>query len=533
MQYLKISNKGTVNRLLLEYIGLSTRRDNPGDTTVIGEKGSGSKLATIGALRLGLELTISSHDASGPYRLSFEQKEMDVDGRRFHEIYFVYSSPDAADPEKTVVTRKASSRMIESFQGWDQPIGDDDLKAFKAVREFICNAYDNDKSFVTGPAGISAQSAPGETAVYLKFTEDLKHILVHPSRYFKFMAPGVQLVFGAQGIGQIYRKSDPDKTRLFLLGVLADCSADKRRTSIFDYSLDKKSLLSEERILVDQNAYDHELGRLLGQLSDPTLCKIILANVELGKAPLEAHLMWYISDMSQASKAAWLEAARDLFGDKIAVADDGKDAAMINENAKQIHGYRLVAHNHYGPRRFLKYLGFPGAADVLRFGEFDIVPYGEFDRASQDRFMAAFRLFAINNPAAVKLPIYFFLPKDERMARLLGFAGIGDRAFKEMWIAAKSATELPPMRSLFETLMHEARHCRTGKGDIDRAFIDRADQEIAEIAFREDGHIAFGDEGLVPPRGSGLAKPVFGPIETRRQELRSAGITKIPEYRRK
>ncbi len=532
MQYLKISNAGTANRLFFEIFGLSTKRDRIKDSSVIGEKGSGTKLAPVAALRLGLDLTIAAHDRDGPYMLSYELQMIDVDGTPFHEIFFKYAVPDPSDPKATLVTRKPSSRVMESFLGWDEPIGGDGLKAFKALREYICNASDHDKGFRVEPAGGPKYAAPGETSVYLKYTDELKTMLNRPERYFKFMAKDLRPCFAADGVGQIYAKSEPEKTRLFLLGVLADCSDDARRVSLFDYSLDRKKLLSEERILVDLTQYDQELGRLLGQLCDPLLCRYILDSVETGKAPLEAHLMWYISNMSQASKAAWTEAAFVVFGPKVAVAAEGDNAATINENAKQIHGYRLVAHGHYGPRRFLKYLGFPGAADVLKFGDFDVVPFTSFDLNSQGRFLAAFRLFAINNPAAVKLPIYFFLPKDEQMRKLLGFAGIGDQTFKEIWIAASSPTELPTVRSIFETLMHEARHCRTGKGDIDRAFVDQADHEIAEIAFREDGHIAFGDEGLVPPRGSGRVKPVFGPFVSRRRELLKTGIMQIPEYKK-
>ena len=76
MSYIKITNYAdSVNRLSLEKLGLSTKRDNP---ETIGQFGSGIKYAPIAALRMGLEWVFTGNDSEGKYILKY--KSIDENG---------------------------------------------------------------------------------------------------------------------------------------------------------------------------------------------------------------------------------------------------------------------------------------------------------------------------------------------------------------------------------------------------------------------------------------------------------------------
>ena len=73
MSYIRISNEaGNVNRLFLEKLGLSTKRD---DENSIGQFGSGSKFAPIAALRNGWEWINVGTDEVGPYHMEYVSEE--------------------------------------------------------------------------------------------------------------------------------------------------------------------------------------------------------------------------------------------------------------------------------------------------------------------------------------------------------------------------------------------------------------------------------------------------------------------------
>src|SRR5688500_14839891 len=114
MTYVKISNRGVFHRKYLEIISLSSKRERADDPAVIGNKGSGTKLAAIAALRLGLDLAISSTDDEGTYLLQFELRKVRIAGRDVRQIFFVYDPAGVrlGKPRREVVP---SSMIIEAF----------------------------------------------------------------------------------------------------------------------------------------------------------------------------------------------------------------------------------------------------------------------------------------------------------------------------------------------------------------------------------------------------------------------------------
>lgn len=507
-KYVKISNRGSLNRKYLELIGFTTKRESVDDESVIGNKGSGTKLAAVAALRLGLDVGIASTDSYGRYLLTFDVEDVDVgDGATARQIFFRYvNRPVTGGPAKVV--RYPSGMVIQAFQDWDAAIGTDAMTSFKVLREFVCNAIDADKGYRIDIVDRQEPAAEGETAVYLKYTEEFRQMLfIHDvaPRYFKFMGMHKPEV-AVPGLGAIYPKSDPDATRLFILGVLVDCSDDWWRTSIFDYSMSAKSLISEERIVKNVYSYMNEVAKLFGRLVHRHVMANILAAASTGKAEFEANVLSRVSAFTEASKKVWLETVHGLFGDKIAIASGNK---VVDNDCEQIYGLKPVGGSNTHLREFLKALGIPKAEDVVPTKlKYDLVSYFALDQGSRQRFRTAFALFAKHFPERAHMPIVLYQPLDAKLRRLLGFTPMtGDRKYQDIWLATKTPTSLGEVQEIFETLVHESRHCLTKVDDYDRAFVHQAERDIAAVVFRGEGIATFDGGTPVTPYGDPATEP--------------------------
>ena len=91
--YIKVWNKSNgVNRLHLQYLGLSTKRD---DDSTIGQFGSGIKYAPILALRKYIDLVIVGQDDDGQYELRYDTVE--IKGIEvIHYDYGTYKVPSSS-----------------------------------------------------------------------------------------------------------------------------------------------------------------------------------------------------------------------------------------------------------------------------------------------------------------------------------------------------------------------------------------------------------------------------------------------------
>ena len=507
--YLRISNRGSLNRKFLELIGFTTKRDRVEDVSVIGNKGSGTKLAAVAALRLGLRLAIASSDYLGRYVLTFDVEEVDIDGTKAKQIVLDYRTiaPQSRRPfigkaEPSVVRQRHPwSMTVDAFQDWDKPIGNDEARAFKVLREFVCNAYDEDKSFGLSLGSKVEFAKPGHTVVYLKYDETVRRVVqTEVAKYFKFMLKDPKK-FVVPGVGEIFAKSDDKLTRLFLQGVLVECSDSYYRRSIYDYSLYDKTLLSEERTIKSWDAYKRRLGNLLAGVTDQGMVTAILENAVSHKAELEASALGTVASVDARPKAVWQTVIVARYGTASICLPSGNP--QIDNDAQQIYGYRVVSDLPDSIRPFFRTLGYKGAQDLVpQQPEYERVRLQELDGDSRQRFRRAFRLFAKHFPSRAELPIVFFYAKDEKVReKILGYAGIGEKSFKEIWIAAKSPTTLASELDIFETLVHEGRHVETQAGDYDRTFVHQAEKDTTIAVLRADGRDSFPDGSVLPEMG--------------------------------
>lgn len=468
--FLKITNKGKVSRKYFELIGAGNKRERWEDASVIGNKGSGAKLAVVPILRLGLEVAVSSSDSSGAYILRYGTEEADLGDRITRQIVFKYDGSDSFPSQLT----------IDAFRDWDKPVGDDGMKVFKALREYICNAWDEDKQFTLEVVNEIHQAAAGTTSAFLTITDEIREILASSTRYFKILGGCDPLAENSSGA--IYPKSQPGVTRLFSQGVLVDCKEGEWQSTAFDYSLNGKQLLSEERIIKDFMAFVDVIGSLLSAIDNPGIVVNLFSSTAKNEARLEVHALERIKYVPPQTAKIWKTAWQLHFGRsgcKAVISGHNKQIDMDAENRGFTPIYNLPA----GLEEFLKRCGITCAADVVpRVSEnkeekpaFVLI---ELDREQQSWFNGAYSIFLRYYPQAKEFPVFFYRPTDYRMKGTGGHCGNGDRQYKEIWISEES---LGSVSEILTALTHEGRHCLKKAGDYDRAFNQEADYQLVAL----------------------------------------------------
>ena len=506
-KFLKISNRGTCDRRLAELVGLTTKRRSPADAGLIGDKGSGIKWAAMAALRQGIGTSLASSDAAGPYFLTFRTEPVTVAGQVAQRIFLRIHVPEGAGSR--VESDIPTSLTTAAFPDWDKPIGTDGRAEFKILREFICNAYDQDLDFRISEVDQPTFAAPGETAIYLTLPERFRPLLDQPERYLKFRTAAKPVY--ENGLGRLWPRSQPGMCRHFVRGVLVDCRNHLFDSALYEYDLLDKTLLSEERVLASEYAFEEGVAKLFAELTSAEIARLVMKGVESGQAAFERRVLGRLArrDLTAAAKNLWLAAVREIYGARLCLPSENTG---VNEDVRQIYKYRVVGSADYALQDFLRMLGLPSAdgvmPDILDPNGFAPVRFEDLDQLSRCRFLIAFRMFAAAFPERSQLPIFLYWPRDERLKRLAGFAGRPNRVFGEICMATVSLTEAVDLETILTTLVHESRHCATRAGDIDRQFVLQADFDIVRLLLA-DVRRQIRDSGFPSPFDETGPRPIF------------------------
>ena len=476
MKFLKVTNEGTVHRKFLALIGFSAKRDQMDNLSTIGSKGSGAKLLVPAALRMGLKVFVCSSDEDGSYVLSYETRKIKLGQSEVQQIYFVYGE-DKSVPAQFI---------LESFGDWDKPIGADSVSEFKIIREILVNARDADPEFrweiIDSEEG-GFQYRQDETTVFVSLTDGIAEIIQrNPGRYLKFL--GVKPHYSVPGIGEVYPKSSP-MTRVFVLGVLADCTpGDFFDTTLFDYSIADKNILSEERTIKNVPELRRKVALLLTSVNSVPFAKNLIKGILEGNASFENSCLEYIPDDLPAEnvksfRAAWME--MEGFGEKAVLASFGLDAKYLNEDAK-VQGYNVKFISRAGLSRILCRAGIKCVSDVVtrRLSEKAII---KVEPTSKEKEMLDLALLVLKYylPEAEKYPVGIFITRNPK-ARWDGVAGIGETRFKEVLLHRNVFAK--GILYVLEVLAHELRHCVSGANDYSPEFERQADKDQAFIMMR-------------------------------------------------
>lgn len=507
MQYLKIHNAGSMDRRYLFLVGGSKKRGRADDLRTTGFKGTGLKLAMIGALRLNLKMFVTSSDDCGPYMMTPFARRTQVDGQDFsqlcHRYYRVLPAETfnwfwkifkkSASERMMVEREKETEFLLESFADFTEAIGADDKPSFKTIREPICNAYDEDEKFTLSYVEASEVVPAGdnETVVYLQCTPEMLAIFSTEQicRYFKLFPNCPKPIWGHPEIGWLYPKSDPMMTRLFVRGVLAGVNNNTEQTSCFDYSLLDQQLVSEDKVIKDEEVYRYRAGGLITMVNSMELAATILDAVCTGQGNFENQaVLWndYSSAPSEAVRVAYYGAWHHLFG-PYAILPLGK--AEIDHRAEQ-SGYHL---KHFplsaNFRRFLLACGIRTSDDVVpKQGQMDFLPADESELSQIQLavYHLARELLYKYFPQAKKYPIRLLKSKSGgNVVNTCGVAGEKETIFKEIYLNIAHPF-FNTLRTLLHTMIHEYHHCESKATDFTHNFVESTVNGEVDLIFRNE-----------------------------------------------
>ncbi len=475
-KYLRIRNRGSCPRLYLSLLGVSTKNDMR-DMSQGGWFGSGTKFAPVAALNLGMQILVTSWDDTGSYYVRYTTRSLDLPSGTVHEIVRVIGDQTGKSVEEP------TGLTLHACKNWQVPIGADTKKAFRVFREYLRNAVDADPlGFVVDECDQLDWAPKGWTYVYVQATDELRAMLASPSRYFKYLPGARSTLIQRFSNGAIYRRSDPESTRIFSLGTLAYCAALSEMSSKYEYSIDIKvgpqgrMLLTEERTFSDLGLVYMEIKKMLAAWSDvEALAELLKAMID-GSASLEVNALGYLDNTPKllVAKGAWVEAWKLVYGEK-AVIDSNP---YVDELARYAYGHVVIRIRAQSVRKYLKDCGIPEAADcvpgMVAGQEYRVVE--DLEEAEEIRLRRAISIMRWEYPVSEGFEIRIFEPLTERMKSMFGFTQLG----KKPPVIFIQRACLRSWRALLETLVvHECRHARTNLTDTDRGFVGAADRELA------------------------------------------------------
>lgn len=484
-KYLRIKNRGGCPRLYLTLLGASTKSDKMDDVTQGGWFGSGTKYAPIAALNLGISVAIASSDDEGKYFIQYVAEKRKLPDRTIKQIVLKITDGGGS-------VRKDTPFTLDACKNWKEPIGDDGVKAFRVLREYLRNAVDADpKGFAIDECDVLVWPPEGWTYVYLSASAEIRAMLATPSRYFKYVAPALNpppLAYFKNGAA--YARSDPERTRLFSLGTLAFCNGDARFRARYDYSVDVKTgnqgrpLLAEERTFSDLSLVFVEVKKMLASWKDVAALTDLVKTMISGEASFEAEAMGYLDNEPALLTAAseWRAAWHRAFGDDAVISSN----PYADELARYAFRKDAVTIHQAGVRSFLKACGVPDASECIpgmaAGQEYRVA--GGLEDWERERLAIACAIMHEEFPESKGFGLCVFEPLTERMKKTLGFA-----------VYATSPPVLFVQRacvrswdSLIATLVvHECRHARTKADDTKRDFVDRADRDLADLLIEKHG----------------------------------------------
>ena len=457
MSYIRISNKADkVNRLYLEKLGLSTKRDNE---ETIGQFGSGSKFAPIAALRNGWEWINVGKDNHGPYTMQYvSQVESGIDC-----IYYLY------DDE---VMKPSSFTVDAGVLSWDSE--------FQIFREAFANALDEFTAF--GNEYVvelvdEVKYEEGMFAVYLTADPALVDIMQNFNKYFNIER---EPLYKFNSGTSIYTPYDYE-ANFYYKGVLVH-SEDMK--SIFDYGL-TNIVLNEERRVRNTYELNYRVANTFSQmcyLGDDNTQAIYIASELINNIngkfwewtiPLFS-IESYFTDISKTSspnpyRIAW----SNIHGDKIAVPS----SLMRYKYQFALRNLEIVEIEHETAYEILRRAGVPCADSVLD----DDINYEFVSLTGEKKKMLDNAVKIANNflPSFdhIVQDLKVFLPQGEQ-DKIYGVANMNKNS---VYLSINAFTS---MELLVSTMIHEYDHLQSGFADGDNEFRLVADKHIGELVVQ-------------------------------------------------
>jgi hypothetical protein len=463
MTYIRIANKNEgVNRLFLEKLGLSTKRD---DENTIGQFGSGSKFAPIAALRNGLEWVNVGRDENGPYRMEF----IVVNEDGIDSIYYKYT----VDGEEYL---KPSSFTIDAgVLSWDSYFQIFREAFSNALDEYISLGVDYSINFVD-----DIKYVEEEFAVYITANDELIDIVNNFDNWFSINRTPIYKT----DVGSILDPID-DQSNIYHKSVHVykqiDCQYGK---ALFDYELNNVTLNEERRLRDTYYAMNHVSNLWISAFqSTPSshdyneaysICKKIVDNINHDRWEFAEISSYYFQHLNFDTDNALLNAWRDTYGDNAVALAPNQQSFM--GNLSNIYEKRGIIIDNPTMIDALHTAHIPSLEDVIGDGaHFDFVSFEDGPKKSMfDDVMNLVRKYDPRIDTEVD-EIKVFTPSGEQK-NLLGVA-----KGSSIYLSTESFKDTS---TLVGTIIHELDHVVTGLTDSDTLFRSAADKRIADLLIK-------------------------------------------------
>lgn len=450
--YIRVWNKSDgVNRLHLQYLGLSTKRD---DDSTIGQFGSGIKYAPILALRKGIDFVIAGKDDEGEYQLRYDT----VNDRGIEVIYYDYGT-----------YKVPSSFTVDAGKlSWENE--------FQIYREVVSNAKDSVKS--SDDWGVElveeVKFYDGEFSVFIDATMEMREIVKKHDYYYCDKAnvlytynDDISILKNVYGNTAVYCKT-----------VLVHEAED---TSWFHYNV-KSARLNEERKLSNYYSLQYDIGRAIASMDNMEVIGEVLDH-SVGEDPSDQSSLEFWNFPTTIyeylkSNRAWKESFVDKYGEKAVllsileysipgVERKVKELGYVSVNCKSENLYLIlksagvktlneIAGQELSYEMFYDYESYPNLVQALK-----IVNSYEPNFSSMKKKVA---LFTPESSEILGLTINVKKPTSERQI-LVSIPH------------AKTAS----VEALVATLIHEYDHYTTGYSDNHPDFRNLADTRIGVL----------------------------------------------------
>jgi len=434
--YFRIKTKGEIDPKLVELLGASTKRN---DSRTIGMFGSGAKYSVIEALRLGIEIYIST----SKWFLTFELKDETVGNQTFKRVIYVFK-----DKEKRK-KKLPTSFTTDAGKNWD--------KVWYILREWIANALDIkietgedfDMDIVSG----HDYSDEGFTDVYIECTPGVLEIIKGLDRYMK--TPDI-VPMHTNRWGSIYPKTGPG-ARVFHKGMLVYESEVKEAE--FDYSCDDV-YISEDRTASYWSVEKQVV--LLLSAAPVEIKKRILLKLDQDKDSFESRLDW----ASAVERDEWGRAFNELHPNGVLV----NESDFIQQEIKA-YGHKPVT---LGGNESMRHMLKDAVEHKVRTFRHVLGPDSDKIKVIDNEKVPQMYLDRVYNAQTI-LDRHFPGYKDKKIV-VFEMRDGQDVVMGQMITPDKIGINIRVLESgldsTVDTLLHEYFHIRSGSSDYTRAFVN-------------------------------------------------------------
>jgi len=467
MKYIKVTNYvSNVNRLSLEKLGMSTKRDN--DQT-IGQFGSGIKFAPIAAIRKGMRWAFTGEDSKGNYVLEYIIKDDEGIPSVFYK-YQDYEKPSSFSADAGVLSWKDE---------------------FQIYREVVSNAIDEDTLNGNGwniEIVDVDEFVPvsGEFSVYITATDELLEIHKNFDKYFCVNRKPIY----SDSWFKLYEPID-DSFRVYCKGILVFTSeksvnnyGGENLPGMFDYDISNLDL-NEDRTVDGNFSMNYKILTSLSSVKDREVISTILQYFfenEGDRLYEKESITDYTYQNINTKNSLWEEVFDSEYLNSVMIMEH---FATINAlKTIEAKGFLSLKVDHEGVYSFMRRLGISCVDDI--FGESLKYNY-HFNIENYPMVVQALDMVISVLPEVIEIKdkVGFYTPFDEEDMVLAMTVDINEDGDKKKIVLINEETVFKTsIEKMIGTIVHEWDHYSTGISDGDmvgRMFRDVADDKIAKL----------------------------------------------------